>query len=519
MTRARTRRLTMTDPYADLPPVGYLDEIDTGATLVSCSRCASVVREFTWGDHERWHAALDQLAKVSHGGEAQQSTAGLFEAVDLRRHLALMTARYDREAARVDDYQRETREARGELDRAQERIRLLEQRATRSEKRNSELVAEMQRANDLIVELRKQLEAAGKTVEQQHRDVRVAMGATSIVSWSSMMRMIEESRVEGFWPGEIYRLRRVEAALVELGAPDSSTKDDPGGPMIAWIRQLHERPSRDTFAAVCEQRDELERRRQECAEKHTPVFERPVTTVDMRLALPDGWETELENHGRDDDCAVPFDTVVRLVREWATHVCEAHCTRHDDEPRDDRPAETLPPATQIVGIIAALEQTADKRWAHAGSASSTRKMQLTHQVKALREAAELVRGFVGRDAAESPAAEPCTSLYLHDGRLLACDGNKGHVPGHGNYAANIGWQYGDCDEVLVPWPLDQEPPAGIDILRDTDSKSDYLRYLCRVSGGWMWTDKPAVPHRAYAIQDWDTVALDADGDLHVVRPE
>lgn len=40
----------------------------------------------------------------------------------------------------------------------------------------------------------------------------------------------------GMSRGELDRLRRVEAALIELGAPNHSTRDDPGGPMIAWIR-------------------------------------------------------------------------------------------------------------------------------------------------------------------------------------------------------------------------------------------------------------------------------------------
>lgn len=40
----------------------------------------------------------------------------------------------------------------------------------------------------------------------------------------------------GMSRGELDRLRKVEAALVELGAPNHSTHDDPGGPMIAWIR-------------------------------------------------------------------------------------------------------------------------------------------------------------------------------------------------------------------------------------------------------------------------------------------
>jgi hypothetical protein len=36
--------------------------------------------------------------------------------------------------------------------------------------------------------------------------------------------------------GELNRLRRIEAALIELGAPDHSELGDPGGLVVAWIK-------------------------------------------------------------------------------------------------------------------------------------------------------------------------------------------------------------------------------------------------------------------------------------------
>lgn len=42
----------------------------------------------------------------------------------------------------------------------------------------------------------------------------------------------------GIWPGELNRLRRIEAALVELGAPNRSEPGDPGGLVISWVKGL-----------------------------------------------------------------------------------------------------------------------------------------------------------------------------------------------------------------------------------------------------------------------------------------
>lgn len=61
----------------------------------------------------------------------------------------------------------------------------------------------------------------------------------------------------GIWPGELNRLRRIETALVELGAPNRSDPGDPGGLMIEWARELVAenkllRDERDRFATELE---------------------------------------------------------------------------------------------------------------------------------------------------------------------------------------------------------------------------------------------------------------------------
>lgn len=49
------------------------------------------------------------------------------------------------------------------------------------------------------------------------------------------------SRAADIAPREVYRLRRIADALVELGAPDYSTLADPGGRVIAWVQEMAER--------------------------------------------------------------------------------------------------------------------------------------------------------------------------------------------------------------------------------------------------------------------------------------
>lgn len=66
------------------------------------------------------------------------------------------------------------------------------------------------------------------------REDRLTLLGNLIAVFDDYGRLVERNR--GLSQGETRRLRLVEQALTELGAPGHSTADDPGGPMIAWIR-------------------------------------------------------------------------------------------------------------------------------------------------------------------------------------------------------------------------------------------------------------------------------------------
>lgn len=73
---------------------------------------------------------------------------------------------------------------------------------------------DLRRYKDLVDELRKQLAAFATGPECRDRTHR------------------------GLSAGETERLRRVESAMLVLGAPAFSPRDDPGGPIIRWVQEL-----------------------------------------------------------------------------------------------------------------------------------------------------------------------------------------------------------------------------------------------------------------------------------------
>jgi hypothetical protein len=88
----------------------------------------------------------------------------------------------------------------------------------------------------------------------------------------------------GMSRGELDRLRKVEAALVDLGAPNHSTRDDPGGPMITWVREL-------------------------VAERDKLTAELAALNSEAAI-LPDNWRNQVEDHA----CDVVF--LIELVESW-----------------------------------------------------------------------------------------------------------------------------------------------------------------------------------------------------------
>jgi hypothetical protein len=116
----------------------------------------------------------------------------------------------------------------------------------------------------------------------------------------------------------------------------------------------------------------------------------------------------------------------------------------------------------------------------------------------------------------------CPSLHLHNGKLVACSR-------HGAPDVHEGWAdgewltaWGDTDAVPSPWPKDQEPPAGIDVLRDTNARDGGEGYLCRVRerGEWAWRNEPRAVTSLPVSRShvWAEITKHAIGGLVVVRP-
>lgn len=126
------------------------------------------------------------------------------------------------------------------------------------------------------------------------------------------------------------------------------------------------------------------------------------------------------------------------------------------------------------------------------------------------------------------STEQCPSLMVEPPRLFACGFRAGHRGDHGGTGKDVNAIWTDRGAVPVPWPKEQEPPAGINVLRDVDNVGDgYLTYLCRVvdrPGQWSWQDKPERNLTAEDLQgrrtrDWSaTLAASSTGALVVVRP-
>lgn len=285
-------------------------------------------------------------------------------------------------------------------------------------------------------------------------------------------------RTRGLTRGEVERLRRIEDALVKAGAPNRSERGDPGGLVVRWIERrvqemaglreenkgagraieaLAKRPTRDAYNHALQQIEVLEWKQQDCERLHTPLTMPPsstVTTVDNDLAARSTEQAE------DVWCEICKDSF-RL----SDHYHCPHCKRR----------------TSMMG--------------HPN-------------------------GCPAPDVEEPAEAEVCPSLYLTaTGHLVACvltktddpDLHSAMLDGH-----RIAWR--EPDSIPSPWPLDQEPPAGINLLRDTGVPCDgEMPYLLRAEG-WRWSQNQDGTDMVSSPGSWATVTIGVTGDLIVVRP-
>jgi hypothetical protein len=476
----------------DLNPIQFGPWTDPSASV--CRRCGSIVQ--SGHAHDRWHRAIEanadlQLSQVRRGQleelidkvraagqQAQQGYANFWQqatraagtaptpeayqaatdALELRRvalvrilGLAPATAFHDA-VNYVADLVRQLDESRGKS----ERLRLEVTSLTNGlnamadalhgavgghpDAPFSTLVArarqqrfDLQRATDLVTKLRKHVDAASQAAERCRKDA-------------------------GLHRGEVERLRRVESALLELGAPGHSTEYDPGGPMIRWIQEMAGK------AISTEQRPDTAGLTHEVLTDLLSLVS--VTVSPGQLAE---WTPEQREQ----------------AAEWASLV---HLSASDND-------VVVPPRPAF------LDEPADKAY-------------LDEPLKA---------EFWDKAANPAEPVEPCPSLLLDNATLYPCQKPVGHHIDESDLHSfewpgptgmhTVGWP--DDAAVPVPWPKDQEPPAGIDLLRDTSDG----QYLCRETDGWVWWGNLADRNDTDGhAKSWYDAVDGCSGDLVVMRP-
>jgi hypothetical protein len=470
----------------DLPPIGWLDPQEHGQSITGfqmCTRCSGVVYSDDRGEalagHERWHAAIENLTVTQTDQPAPR--------VDESDRCLHVAQALDREFRRQWNAGRCT---------------VADQTEWRSMARAAMDVLDNAEVEACRVAL---VTALGHPAEDTTFEQAVELVETLIED-----RRYCRASHAGYSQGEVFRLRRVEDALVKAGAPNRSERGDPGGLVVRWIERqvalmaelreenkaagraveaLSQRPTRDAYNHVMQQAELLERKRQDCEELHTPATLPPsstVTTVDMRLDLPDDWDRQIR-------MCHNIGAVVELVRGWATHVCEANCGRaHADE------VEACPSRYREDGDLFECKYSVGHppEWRHKSP-----------------------EGALWDDAmaeVEQPAeAEVCPSLYLHNDTLVSCKTTWEHDRHQNTPTGNGDVAWFDNQAVPSPWPLDQEPPAGINTLVDTGTPADRCQYLRRHPAGWYWSSALG---ELNMTRSWAEVTVSVEGDLMVVRP-
>lgn len=132
----------------------------------------------------------------------------------------------------------------------------------------------------------------------------------------------------GLSQGETDRLRRLEAALIELGAPNHSTRDNPGGPMIVWAT--------DTVV----ERDNLRRQLDAMRRERDHLGQQLTDLRDTAVTLPDDWRDQLATVLNDAD-RTGSDALLgldQLIHSWEP--TEVQATSKPDQ-NLEQPAEPL----------------------------------------------------------------------------------------------------------------------------------------------------------------------------------
>jgi len=121
---------------------------------------------------------------------------------------------------------------------------------------------------------------------------------------------------------------------------------------------------------------------------------------------------------------------------------------------------------------------------------------------------------------EEATSEACPSLFLYGPGLYACrtaGRHQWHARPSLSGTGEITWQ--DSEAVLSPWPKDQEPPAGINVMMMQGG--EHRIYLHRTTNGWNWSHSPdrAADHGPSARSTWTERMINTpDDDIFVYPP-
>jgi hypothetical protein len=533
----------------DLLPIEWIDPREHGESITGfqmCTRCSGVVYSDDRGEalaaHERWHAAIEDL-----------TVTGTFTVIDPITKVPSFDAWTPRPitVGRINPEGGPTCDlfewvmTEGDEPESVKGSNML--RIPFSPEQRRELVVALgldpNRAADCtwpaIMDRVRRSAAAPTQTDQPHPEVeacRVAL-VTALehpaedTTFEQAVELVEtliddrkycRKHHADFSQGETNRLRRIEDALVAVGAPNRSERGDPGGLVVRWIERqvqrmaelqeenkaagraikaLADRVPTGVYAEAVKRVTELEK--QLAARSNT------VTTMDMRLDLPDGWQDKIRN-------CYTAGGVIDMVRGWATHVCEANCTR--DHPEGDISDQALSDLLLLVGVTVTPEQLA--AWTPEQREQAAEWAGLVHLDASDNDVDVPERpAFLDRPA---EAEQVCPSLYLQGEKLLACTLPIGEhdksLYWHGDNDPVTRMVWGSSKAVPSPWPVDREPPAGINLLRDTGvPPGEEMPYLLRAEG-WRWSQNQDGTDVVSLPGSWAEVTIGVSGDLVVVRP-
>jgi hypothetical protein len=357
--------------------------------------------------------------------------------------------------------------------------------------------------------------------------------------------------------GETNRLRRIEDALVKAGAPNRSERGDPGGLVVRWIERQVQR-----MAELQEENKAAGRAIEALADRvpqgvYTEAVKR-VTELEKQLAEREVDATITRRHhallllaakGRQEYAdGAPDDQAQKLGFEADVFLTAANLVAQPNRiglliPYEMQTAEVLAEvgvdypvgAVEGDGTVVVREPAPSSTVTTVDPDLAAKISQAIHDPGKFVDrdrtwddtfdrweyegvaawGARAVMSILAPEVGQPAEAEVCPSLYLHNDTLVSCKATWEHDRHQNTPTGSGDVVWFDDQAVLSPWPVDREPPAGINVLHDIV----WNMYLCRETDGWVWWDDLEDRNDADGeAHEWATAVLQADGDLIVVRP-